>query len=134
MIGQEVSLEVWGAVAGRAEETSSAWSSGRSRRISLRRWTMARASASAPDPGGALRRRPAAPAPNLAPAVAEVLAELGADPDAVAYHFAQAGDARATEWLVRAGERAQRAFAWRTATERFKAVAQMLEADPARRR
>jgi hypothetical protein len=41
------------------------------------------------------------------------------DPDAVAYHFRQAEDPRVAGWLVRAGERAQRALAWRTAAERY---------------
>lgn len=36
------------------------------------------------------------------------------DPDAVAHHYAQAGDRRAVDWLIRAGERAERAYAWRT--------------------
>ena len=42
------------------------------------------------------------------------------DPDAVAYHFQQAGDARAAEWLIQAGERAQRACAWLMAAERYR--------------
>ncbi|MFN8516753.1 MAG: hypothetical protein U0841_30105 [Chloroflexia bacterium] len=41
------------------------------------------------------------------------------DPDVVAYHFQQAGDPRAADWLTWAGERAQRAFAWGTAADRF---------------
>ncbi|HEX5502466.1 MAG TPA: AAA family ATPase, partial [Thermomicrobiales bacterium] len=45
-----------------------------------------------------------------------------ADPDAVAYHFRQAGDPRAAAWLVRAGERAQRANAWLMAAERYEAA------------
>jgi DNA-binding CsgD family transcriptional regulator len=60
--------------------------------------------------------------------VGEVIAEADApDPDAVAYHFQQAGDIRAWEWLERAGERAQRAYAWLTATERFAAAAALLQ-------
>ncbi len=52
------------------------------------------------------------------------------DPDVVAYHFLWAGDARATEWLIQAGERAQRAYAWVTAVGRFDmALAQMTEQD-----
>ncbi len=51
------------------------------------------------------------------------------DPDAVAYHFSQAGDPRAVLWLTRAGERAQRALAWRTATLRFEAALSRLEGD-----
>ena len=55
--------------------------------------------------------------------VGEALAASpGPDPDAVAYHLRQAGDPRATEWLVRAGERAQLAYAWLTAIERYEAA------------
>jgi DNA-binding CsgD family transcriptional regulator len=50
------------------------------------------------------------------------------DPDAVAHHFQQAGDERAAAWLVRAGERAQRAYAWLMAVERYEAAAQLMEA------
>jgi DNA-binding NarL/FixJ family response regulator len=58
---------------------------------------------------------------------AEVLsARPDADPDIVAYHFEYAGDPHAAEWLVRAGERAQRAYAWLTASERFTAAANLL--------
>ena len=56
------------------------------------------------------------------------------DPDAVAYHFRRAGDPRAAEWLVRAGERAQRAYAWLTAAERYEAALALLEAARRRRR
>lgn len=52
------------------------------------------------------------------------------DPDEVAHHFRLAGDRRAVEWLTRAGERAQAAFAWRTAAQRFAAALEMLESDP----
>jgi DNA-binding NarL/FixJ family response regulator len=52
------------------------------------------------------------------------------NPDAVAYHFQQAGDARAWEWYVRAGERAQRAYAWLTAQERFATAAELLNGVP----
>jgi DNA-binding CsgD family transcriptional regulator len=62
--------------------------------------------------------------------VAEVVAELpGPDPDAVAYHFAQAGDARAADWLVKAGERAFRLYAWLTARDRYSAAVTLLEGD-----
>jgi DNA-binding CsgD family transcriptional regulator len=44
------------------------------------------------------------------------------DPDAVAYHLQRAGDDRAVAWLVQAGERAQRAYAWVTAAERYTAA------------
>lgn len=51
------------------------------------------------------------------------------DPDAVAYHLSQAGDPRTVLWLTRAGERAQRTFAWRTATQRFEGALALLGDD-----
>jgi DNA-binding CsgD family transcriptional regulator len=60
--------------------------------------------------------------------VAEILmASPSPDPDAVAYHLQEAGDPRAWEWLVKAGDRAQRAYAWVTAAERLQAAAALLE-------
>ena len=57
------------------------------------------------------------------------------DPDAVAHHLRQAGDAWAADWLIRAGERAQRAYAWLTAAERYEAALEMLgEGGPPRER
>jgi predicted ATPase len=59
--------------------------------------------------------------------VAEALADAGtASADAIASHFQLAGDPRAPDWLVRAGERAQRAYAWSTAVERLVAAAELL--------
>ncbi len=57
--------------------------------------------------------------------VAEALLAAGKnpDPDIVAFHLQQAGDPRAAVWLARAGERAQRAYAWLTAADRFAAAA-----------
>ena len=49
------------------------------------------------------------------------------DPDAVAYHFQAAGDPRAGEWLLAAGDRAQRSYAWLTAAERLRGAAFLLE-------
>jgi DNA-binding NarL/FixJ family response regulator len=61
-------------------------------------------------------------------AAAEALASLpNPDPDAVGHHFARAGDPRASEWLVRAGERAQRAYAQGLAGSRFAEAAAALE-------
>ena len=69
--------------------------------------------------------------------VGEALAENPhADPDAVAYHLRQAGDGRAVEWLVRAGERAERSYAWVSAADRYAAAAAAMGrtgADAARR-
>ena len=89
-------------------------SSGRSRRACSRRRRTARACAS-PTRSSArrctracwpLRRRA------LHRRVGEALAAERAspDPDAVAYHFQQAGDPRAVAWLIAAGERAQAAY------------------------
>jgi hypothetical protein len=44
------------------------------------------------------------------------------DPDAVAYQLQRADDPRAGEWLVQAGQRAQRAFAFQTAIARYEAA------------
>ena len=55
-------------------------------------------------------------------------AQPSPDPDAVAHHLRQAGDPRAAAWLLRAGERAQRAYAWLTAAERYEAALPLLEA------
>ena len=55
--------------------------------------------------------------------VAEALhGDADPDPDAVADHLQQAGDPRAWEWLVKAADRAQRAYAWLTAAERLQAA------------
>jgi DNA-binding NarL/FixJ family response regulator len=60
--------------------------------------------------------------------VAEALvATANADADAVAYHFRQAGDARAVAWLVTAGERALRAYAWVTTAARYEAALALLD-------
>jgi DNA-binding CsgD family transcriptional regulator len=59
--------------------------------------------------------------------VAETLAAVrGPDPDAVALHYQRARDARAVGWLIRAGERAQAAYARQTAVERFEAALALL--------
>lgn len=55
--------------------------------------------------------------------IAEALADGRApDPDMVAHHFQRAGDTRAVDWLIAAGERAQVAYAYRTAASRFDAA------------
>jgi DNA-binding CsgD family transcriptional regulator len=61
-------------------------------------------------------------------AVGEALAALPQpDPDAVAAHFERAGDPRAVTWLIRAGERAQAAYARITAADRFEAALALAE-------
>lgn len=49
------------------------------------------------------------------------------DPDAVAFHFQHAGDERAIQWLIVAGERAERAYAWLTAADRFEAAVTLMD-------
>ncbi|MDQ4126741.1 MAG: LuxR C-terminal-related transcriptional regulator [Actinomycetota bacterium] len=60
--------------------------------------------------------------------VGEVIEE-GArpNPEEVAHHFRQAADPRAAGWLIRAGLRAEEAYAWMTAVERFEAALNFLE-------
>jgi DNA-binding CsgD family transcriptional regulator/tetratricopeptide (TPR) repeat protein len=50
------------------------------------------------------------------------------DPDAVAYHFRRAGDARAVGWLVQAGEHAELTSALLTAAERYEAALDLPDA------
>ena len=50
------------------------------------------------------------------------------DPDIIATHYQQAADSRAVSWLIRAGERAQLAYAWSTTVERYEAALQLLQA------
>ncbi|HET7037216.1 MAG TPA: AAA family ATPase [Thermomicrobiaceae bacterium] len=49
------------------------------------------------------------------------------DADAVAYHFQQAGDERAADWLVRAARRAKSGFALRIAASRLEAAVGLLQ-------
>jgi tetratricopeptide (TPR) repeat protein len=58
------------------------------------------------------------------------------DPDVIATHFQRAADPRAAQWLVWAGERAQQAYAWSTAVERYEAALELLivtDSDPRER-
>ncbi|HYI25031.1 MAG TPA: LuxR C-terminal-related transcriptional regulator, partial [Thermomicrobiales bacterium] len=50
------------------------------------------------------------------------------NPDPVAFHLQAADDPCAVDWLMAAGERAQRAYAWLTAAERYRAAVALLEA------
>jgi DNA-binding CsgD family transcriptional regulator/tetratricopeptide (TPR) repeat protein len=131
VIGQEVPLAVWAAVAD-ADEAALL--------DTIARAVGARLLAETPDGAGvrfahaliretlyagtlALRRRA------LHRRVAEALLALPApDPDRVADHLGRAGDPRAAAWLERAGVRAQRAYAWLTAADRFEAAVALLEA------
>ncbi len=56
-----------------------------------------------------------------------LMAQAHPDPDAVAHHYRAAGDARAYEWLIQAGDRAQRAYAYVVAGDRFEAALALLE-------
>jgi DNA-binding CsgD family transcriptional regulator len=56
---------------------------------------------------------------------ATLMVAANPDPDAVAYHLQRAGDVRAWEWLVRAADRAQSAYAWLTAAERLQSAANL---------
>src|SRR5690606_4366507 len=49
------------------------------------------------------------------------------NPDAIAYHLVQAGDSRAAEWLIVAGDAAQRSYAWLSAVDRFEQAAALLK-------
>jgi hypothetical protein len=131
VVGQEVPLAVWQAVTRADEETLLAaveraeavhlvtsWSTGDGIRFAhaLIRDVLY-------EGVSALRRR------HIHRQVGEALIALPApDPDAVAYHFQQAGDERAAAWLVRAGERAEDAHALVTAAARYEAAIQLLDA------
>ena len=54
------------------------------------------------------------------------------DPSLVADHFHRAGDRRAVEWLVRAGSRAQRLYAWTVAVDLYEDALTLLEGDETR--
>ena len=130
VIGQEVPLDLWAAVAGVAEEALL---------DAVERAAEAHILAEAPIVAGyrfthALVREAlyeATPLPRRRARhrqVGEALAARRvADPDAVAYHLQRAGDPRAFEWLLRAGERARRAYAWTTAAGRYEAALALLE-------
>ena len=139
VIGQEVPLALWAAVAETDEDALLE---------TIERAVDARVLVESPDGAAmrfahalirealyagllALRRR------RVHRGVGEALAASGhADPDAVAYHFQRAGDERAFDWLVRAGERAWRAYAWLTAAARYEAALALprgAQADPTRR-
>jgi tetratricopeptide (TPR) repeat protein len=65
-----------------------------------------------------------------------LLSRAQPDPDVIATHFQRAADPRAVHWLVRAGERAQQAYAWSTAVERYEAALDVLsvsDSDPRER-
>lgn len=60
--------------------------------------------------------------------IADVLIETQTqNPDAIAYHLVQAGDLRAPDWLITAGDAAQRSYAWLSASDRFEQAAALLQ-------
>jgi DNA-binding CsgD family transcriptional regulator len=131
VIGQEAPLDLWSAVAATGDDALAAV---------VGPAVAARVLAETPDGQGvrfahALVRAAlyeAIPLPRrraLHRRVAEAcLATPGPDPDAVAEHLLRAGDARACDWLVRAGERAERAYAWQAAAARYEAALAALAA------
>lgn len=67
--------------------------------------------------------------------VAEALVEAQSpEADLIAHHFQQAGDERAVEWLIRAGDNADHAEAHFTAIERYEAALRLLGDNEAKRR
>ncbi|CAN5675162.1 hypothetical protein BH23CHL2_BH23CHL2_20900 [soil metagenome] len=52
------------------------------------------------------------------------------EPEAVAHHFREARHEQAPEWLMAAGERAQKLYAWRMAAELFESILSFLGVDP----
>lgn len=125
VIGQEVPLALWQRVVGTDEERLTAL---------IEQATEAHLTEAWAD-GDGMRFRHALirdalyegmPAPRRRRLHRQVGATLidtpAADPDMVAYHLQRGGDDRAVAWLVAAGERAQRAFAFPTAVERYEAA------------
>jgi DNA-binding CsgD family transcriptional regulator/tetratricopeptide (TPR) repeat protein len=129
VIGQEVPLHIWATVAGADEEALSA---------TVEEGTAAHLIEETPDGAHARfvhaliretlyedtspsRRR------RMHRQVGEALVNLpNPDPDAVAYHFQQAGDARAVAWLVAAGDRADRLYSYLTAADRHERALALL--------
>jgi DNA-binding CsgD family transcriptional regulator len=129
VIGQEVPLALWGAVAGTDEETL----------LDLVDRAVAAHVVEEAEEGTAIRFAHALIRETLYEGaslsrrrawhrqIAEVLAATSdPDPHAVAHHFGRAGDARAAAWLVQAGEEAQRTYAWVTAAARYEAALDLL--------
>lgn len=131
VVGQEVPLAVWQAVTRASEETLLA----AVERAEAAHLVTASARADALRFSHALihdvlyEHVPGLRRLRLHLKVAEALIEQPVpDPDAVAYHFQRAGDGRAAEWLVRAAERAEDAYALVTAVERYEAAIPLLDA------
>ena len=130
VIGQEVPLTLWGEVAGIAEGALLP---------TVERATAARLMEESPGGVGmrfshALIRETlydSTPLPKRREyhlrAAEILLTREHPNPDTVANHLRRAGDPRATTWLVNAGERAYRAYAFLTAAERFIAALRTMD-------
>jgi DNA-binding CsgD family transcriptional regulator len=139
VIGQETPIALWRAVTSADEETlltaaeraEAAHLITASPRGTAIRFTHALIHDVLYEHVPALRRR------RIHVRVADALAASPSpDPDTMAYHLQQAGDERAAEWLVRAAERADEAYALVMAAERYEAAITLLDAqhgDPAER-
>ena len=139
VIGQETSIDLWVAISGvpdalladAVERATAAHIVEEVRDGAGFRFTHALIRETLYEGIGSLRRRA------LHRQIGAVLAcRPNPEPDAIATHFQQAADARAVPWLVLAGERAQQAYAWNTAVERYDAALTMLTAgdgDPGER-
>jgi DNA-binding CsgD family transcriptional regulator len=57
------------------------------------------------------------------------LSQPDSDPEIVAYHLHRAGDPRAAEWLIRAGEKAESQLAFLEACERYKQAVEIVQRD-----
>ncbi|MDQ6906301.1 MAG: AAA family ATPase [Chloroflexota bacterium] len=129
VIGHEVPLAAWAAV-GEADEDAvlAAVEQGLSARLVVEvageervRFAHALIREALYESITAIRRR------RMHRRVGETLAGSGnPDPDAVAYHFEQAGDARAVAWLVAAGDRADRLYSYLTAADRHERALALL--------
>lgn len=128
VIGQDVPLALWSVVSERAEEDLSpivgraidAHLLEDARDGSRLRFTHALVREALYE-GMPLPRRRA-----LHRVTAEALmTRQGVAPDTIAYHLREAGDARAVEWFIQAGMRAER-VAWLTAAEHLKSALRMM--------
>jgi DNA-binding CsgD family transcriptional regulator len=138
VIGQEVPLDLWATVAGVAESAlldtiergEALYLLAGSHDGSKVRFVHTLLRDACYEGASAARRR------GWHRQIAEAMSQIRhCDPDAVANQFRQAGDARATEWLVRAGDFSYCAHAYRDALERYEAAAKLLaEDDPATER
>ncbi|HEY7908428.1 MAG TPA: AAA family ATPase, partial [Thermomicrobiales bacterium] len=130
VIGQEVSLTLWQAVSGGDEETL----------LDLIDRAVAARVLDEVEEGTAIRfahalirealyeGTPLSRRRTWHRQVAEAMAATPTpDPDAVAYHFERANDVRAAPWLIAAGERAERTFAWVTAAALFEAALALMK-------